>query len=57
MERQIALQIQHLSLRQLLYLLEEILLDLQFRLDTGFQLDWTSSSDVEESDVSDDSDL
>lgn len=57
MERQIALQIQHLSLRQLLYLLEEILLDLQFRLDTGIQLDWTSSSDVEEADASDDSDL
>ena len=57
MERQIALQIQHLSLRQLLYLLEEILLDLQFRLDTGSQLDWTSSSDVEEADSSDDSDL
>ena len=57
MERQIALQIQYLSLRQLLYLLEEILLDLQFRLDTGIQLDWTSSSDVEEADASDDSDL
>ena len=56
MERQIALQLQHLSLRQL-FVLRELLLELQYRLDSGNQLELSSSPEVVESDSSEDSDL
>ena len=59
MERQLAAQVQHLSFRQLLYVLTEILLEIQYRCDTGdnLYLSFSPSSDCEFLSDSDDSDL
>lgn len=58
-ERRLAAQVQHLSFRQLLYLLAEILLEIQYRCDTGDNLYLSSSpsSDPEIWTDSDDSEL
>lgn len=61
MERRLAAEVQYLSFRQLLYVLREILLEIQYRCDTGDNLD-LSSSDSSDCDWdflcdSDDSDL
>ncbi len=57
MERQIALQFQHLSLRQLFFVLREFLLELQYRCDSGNQLELSSRPDILDSDSSEDSGL
>ena len=57
MDRQLAPYIQFLTFRELLALLEEILLEIQFRCDTGTNLELSSSPSEEGSDPETDDDL
>ena len=52
MDRQLAIYIQHLTFRELLALLEELLLEIQYRCDTGHNLELSSSPSPEPSEVS-----
>ena len=53
MDRQLAPYIQHLTFRELLALLEELLLEIQYRCDTGFNLELSTSPEPSESSSSD----
>ena len=58
MERDLARQIQFLSWRQLFYVLTELLLDIQYRLDTQYEIEISPTSPASEcSWCSDDSEL
>ena len=57
MDRQLAPYIQLLTFRVLLALLEELLLEIQYRCDTGINLELSSSPSEEESDPESDDDL
>ena len=57
MDRQLAPYIQFLTFRELLALLEEILLEIQYRCDTGTNLELSSSPSAEESDSETDDEL
>ena len=57
MDRQLAPYIQFLTFRELLALLEEILLEIQYRCDTGTNLELSSSPSAEGSDSETDDDL
>ena len=57
MDRQLAPYMQLLTFRELLALLEELLLEIQYRCDTGINLELASSPSEEESDPESDDDL
>lgn len=57
MDRQLAPYIQLLTFRELLALLEELPLEIQYRCDTGINLELSSSPSEEESDPESDDDL
>ena len=57
MDRQLAPYIQLLTFRELLALLGELLLEIQYRCDTGINLELSSSPSEDESDPESDDDL